>query len=499
MPRFDAPRALLAAGCLLASVASVAAKRRRALLAAALLAVLAAILWLPSPALAAPDSCPFSGGGAPYAFQSWEAGRDRSLYLDAQRLAAQNELFPDDEEFALPTLMAGTGSARREDPLATIPAPLLFAIGWVESSTNQTAIGVPYGSTGPALISFDCGYGIMQITSKIINDGDPPTRFEALVGTHFAYNIAAGAQVLAEAWNEQFFPVVGDADPSRIESWYYALWAYNGWALENHPAGPDVDPFRAPEYRCDGHRAGYAYQELVLGCIAHPPEVDGRPLWEAVDVALPDLGALAAQGGPLDPAHFYAGWNRLRSSGFVLDMGASAFAEMNMPLPAASRIHGGPGPRRRGGAAAARARRRRPAARARCGGAGARFLRRFAVGRLAGDRQQRQRAAALARRRRAVVAGVRCLGRRRGRWRRRVRDGRRRAALGAPGARLRRRRARGRARRRAAPRSVARGRFNDRADCYRLPQQARRSVLPRRHAAELRPRPCSSTDRAADF
>ena len=341
MSRFDAPRALLAAGCRLASVASVAPQRRRALLAAALLAVLGAILWLPSPTLAAPDSCPFSGGGAPYAFQSWEAGRDRSLYLDAQRLAAQNELFPDDPEFALPPLMVGTGSARREDPLATIPAPLLFAIGWLESSTNQTAIGVPYGTTGPALISFDCGYGIMQITSKILNDGDPPTRFEALVGTHFAYNIAAGAQVLAEAWNEQFFPVVGDGDPSHIESWYYALWAYNGWALENHPAGPDVDPSRAPEYRCDGRRAGYAYQELVLGCIAHPPEVDGRPLWEAVDVALPDLGVLAAQGGPLDPAHFYEGWNRLRSSAFMLDVGASAFAEMNMPLPLASLIHGG--------------------------------------------------------------------------------------------------------------------------------------------------------------
>ena len=456
MSRFDTPRALLAVGCLLASVTSVAPNRWRALLATALLTVIGATLWLPSPTLAAPDSCPFSGGGAPYAFQSWEAGRDRSLYLDAQRLAAHNELFPDDEEFALPTLMVGTGSARREDPLATIPAPLLFAIGWVESSTNQTAIGVHYGSTGPALISFDCGYGIMQITSKILNDGDPPTRFEALVGTHFAYNIAAGAQVLAEAWNEDFFPVVGDADPSRIESWYYALWAYNGWALENHPAGPDVDPFRAPGYRCDGQRAGYAYQELVLGCIAHPPEVDGRPLWEAVDVALPDLGSLAAQGGPLDPAHFYEGWNRLRSSGFVLDAGASAFAEMNMPLPAASRIHEGPD---LGGAAGRQLRERV---------VGAPLLELDveelelassdgpAVGRDAGDRKRGQRAAALARRRCAVVAGFRCLGGRRGRWRRLVREGRRCAALGAPRSRVRGRRAGGRAHRRAAPRGLAR-------------------------------------------
>ena len=80
------------------------------------------------------------------------------------------------------------------------------------------------------------------------------------------------------------------------------------------------------------------------------------------------------RGGPLDPAHFYEGWNRLRSSGFVLDAGASAFAEMNMPLPSESGIHEAPDLGRRGGAAAARARRRRPAARARCGGAGARIV-----------------------------------------------------------------------------------------------------------------------------
>ena len=94
MSQFDTPPAVLAVGCRLASVASVAPKCWRALLAAALVTVIGATLWLPSPTLAAPDSCPFSGGGAPYAFQSWEADRDRSLYLDAQRLAAHNELFP---------------------------------------------------------------------------------------------------------------------------------------------------------------------------------------------------------------------------------------------------------------------------------------------------------------------------------------------------------------------------------------------------------------------
>ena len=305
---------------------------RRAAVVAALivpLALLGALLAETPYGVSAPSACPYSGGGPAYLFQSWEADRDRSLYLDAQRLAAANLLFPEDEEFALPILKVGLD--RVEDPAAVIPAPLLYAIGWIESSTNQTAADVPYGEIGPALVSFDCGYGIMQVTSAIVNEGGLPTRFESLVGTHFAYNIAAGAQILAEKWNEEFFPQIGNADPSLIESWYYALWGYNGWALSNHPAGPEVDPFRAPEYACDGRRNGFPYQELVLGCAANPPLVDDRPLWDAVPVALPDLAVAAAPGGPLDPAHFYAGQNALR--GAPADGAQSApFAAMRMAL-----------------------------------------------------------------------------------------------------------------------------------------------------------------------
>ena len=306
--------------------------RRAAAVAALIVPLLlaAALLSNPAPGAAQPAACPYSGGGPAYLFQSWEAERDRSLYLDAQRLAARNLLFPHDEDFALPPLRVGPD--RVEDPSAAIPTPLLFAIGWIESSINQTAADVPYGEIGPALVSFDCGYGIMQVTSSIVNEGALPTRYESLVGAHFAYNIAAGARILAEKWNEDFFPQIGNADPSLIESWYYALWGYNGWALSNHPAGPEVDPFRAPEYACDGRRNGFPYQELVLGCAANPPLVDDRPLWDAAPVALPDLAVAAAPGGPLDPAHFYAGQNALR--GAPADGAQPApFATMHMALP----------------------------------------------------------------------------------------------------------------------------------------------------------------------
>ena len=283
--------------------------------------------WLrPERAAATPSVCPYSGGGPPFAFQSFEADRMRTLYLDAQTLASANQLFPDDPEFAL--LPLETGSARVEDATAQIPPEILHAISWVESKINQTRIDVAYGTLGPTLLSFDCGYGIMQVTSSIHNDGGLPSRYEALVGTHFAYNVAAGARILAEKWNDdEIYPFIGESDPTYIESWYYALWAYNGWAISNHPSGPDVDPFRQP-YACDDARNGYPYQELVLGCIINPPIVDGVRLWEPLAVTLPSLDDLAAPGGPLELDRYYEGLER-----WYAGLGGPPFAAMGFELP----------------------------------------------------------------------------------------------------------------------------------------------------------------------
>lgn len=287
----------------------------------------------PEQATAAPSVCPYSGGGPPFAFQSFEADRTRSLYLDAQLLAAANQLFPDDPEFALPPLE--TGSARIEDPEAGIPPQIIHAIGWIESKINQTHIDVPYGNLGPTLLSFDCGYGIMQITSTIDNDGGLPSRYEALVGAHFAYNIAAGARLLVEKWNEdELFPVIGQSDPAYVESWYYALWAYNGWAISNHPRGPDVDPFRPQPYACDDARNGYPYQELVLGCIINPPEVDGTRLWEPLPVSLPSLEELSTPGGPLGLDRYYEGLDQ-----WYAGLGGPPFAAMGFELPGGALPH----------------------------------------------------------------------------------------------------------------------------------------------------------------
>ena len=104
---------------------------------------------------------------------------------------------------------SGPADRRSVEPDALIPDVLLHAIGWVESTLNQTAIHVPYESVGPVLISRDCAYGVMQVASAFSNHGDTPSRTEALTGTHYAYNIAAGARILIAKWNEDLIPVVG--------------------------------------------------------------------------------------------------------------------------------------------------------------------------------------------------------------------------------------------------------------------------------------------------
>ena len=299
-----------------------------ALLAAMVAGLVAVPARTPAHAQAANDGggrvCSDFGGGPPYRFETYEATRDRAPYLSAQRLAAVDALLPSDPVFALPATESGPAHQRVEQPDGWIPDVLLHAMAWVESRLNQAAIGVPYERSGPVVISSSCAYGLMQVASWFSNHGDVPSRAEALAGTHYAYNIAAGASILVEKWNEDVFPVVGLGQREFIESWYYALWAYNGWATSNHPAGPEVDPFRALPYDCDGPYNGYTYQELVIGCLINPPSLNGRPLWPALPVQHPDLATLAQPGGPLDPEHFFAGRRRRL---------ARPFDAMNAPLP----------------------------------------------------------------------------------------------------------------------------------------------------------------------
>ena len=174
-----------------------------------------------------------------------------------------------------------------------IPPTILKAIGWVESGWSQAALSVPYGAIGPALISHDCGYGIMQVTSGMQNTTGWPSQEQLMTGAHYAYNIARGARILADKWNlaPEERPIVGDRNPAVIEDWYYAIWGYNGFAFQNHPFNPRFPAWPRTPYSCGpfddgfGHdRSAYPYQELVYGCMGHPPERDDLLLWEPQEI-----------------------------------------------------------------------------------------------------------------------------------------------------------------------------------------------------------------------
>jgi hypothetical protein len=252
-----------------------------------------------------------AGGGCAFsqAPTTYEGPKDRSLYRNAAELAAFNMLAPGDTYFGLPPLEAGLRGSRTTSATASIPPVLLKSIAWIESSFTQASPQVPFEAIGPALVSFDCGHGIMQVTSGMtspLGERGYPSPQQALVATHFAYNIARGAAILADKWNSapEDRPIAGTdtgGDPAIVENWYFAVWSYNGFTgpganRSNHPLDPIYGTWPRVPYSCGptsdglGHNRGnYPFQELIFGCASHPPQVDGVNLWAPQPVDLPDL------------------------------------------------------------------------------------------------------------------------------------------------------------------------------------------------------------------
>ena len=265
---------------------------RRALLA---MAFVFALLAAGSPASAEhflPNNCALYPISTTY-----EGPVDRSPYLAAMDLASFNMIAPNSGFFGTARVEAGPRSNRgvAEDPF--IPRRVLKAIAHIESNTAQADHTVYWGATGPTKVSFDCGHGIMQITSGMTSpaDGGWPSTQQSLVTTHYIYNVARGAAILATKWNTapEARPVVGQGNPNIVEDWYYAVWSYNGFAGINNPlnyAWPHVGFSCGSANDGFGHNRGnYPYQELVYGCIARPPSVNGQQLWNPLSASLPNL------------------------------------------------------------------------------------------------------------------------------------------------------------------------------------------------------------------
>jgi hypothetical protein len=213
---------------------------------------------------------------------------------------------------------------------SAVPAQILLGILGQESNLWQAARYVMPGQTGNPLIGnyyginyydadqsndwaidwskADCGYGISQMTDGMRLSGHEkpgetakPANQQKAIATDYAANIAAGLQLLATKWNElQDHNIhVNNNDPSKLENWFLAIWAYNsgyhnpgeadangafglGWG--NNPANPNYDANRRPfgeDPHDFAHPQDWPYPEKVLGFAANPPggfEGPGQPV-----------------------------------------------------------------------------------------------------------------------------------------------------------------------------------------------------------------------------
>ncbi|MFJ1751605.1 hypothetical protein [Kitasatospora sp. NPDC088134] len=191
----------------------------------------------------------------------------------------------------------------------TIPAQVLLGIVAQESNLKQASWHAMPGDAGnPTLGDYfgnaddihsypqngagDCGYGIAQVTAGMSKTGSNiyPAPQAYAIATDYAANIAAGAQILGNTWNQlkSLGMNANSGNANHIENWFMALWGYNsgvytdgsaynghtgvGWF--NNPANPrypaDRKPFLRVTYDDAAHPANWPYQEKVLGWAETP-------------------------------------------------------------------------------------------------------------------------------------------------------------------------------------------------------------------------------------
>lgn len=197
---------------------------------------------------------------------------------------------------SVPNIGSGCGKPRPSMQVAPhFPCELLKGIARQESgwkhfcrpSTPASAVGQP----SRTIISFDCGYGVGQVTSGM-RVADPTPSFDPIRVTNDpTYNLATGTRILADKWRAT--ECVGDNDPDLVEDWYTATWAYNGLAYKNNPTNPTYSATRGPWQPTSG--AAAPYQEKVFGWIEFPTSPD---YGTAVALAFPMLGEIGSGTRP---------------------------------------------------------------------------------------------------------------------------------------------------------------------------------------------------------
>ncbi len=183
---------------------------------------------------------------------------------------------------------------------AHFPCELLKAIAMQESSWRHFCVPTSptdqVGRASQTIIAFDCGYGVSQVTSGMrVTDASPNFNRERVAAEPF-YNLASGLQILSDKW--RIAPCVGDRQPSRIEHWYTATWAYNGLSSINNPNRTGSTTRGVYNPKVGGT---VPYQERVWGWLEHPPSAAHWPVTKVAYPKLTDVGGNSPPPALPDP------------------------------------------------------------------------------------------------------------------------------------------------------------------------------------------------------
>lgn len=228
--------------------------------------------------------------------------------------------------------LAGAAASVAVPPLV-IQATYAQESAWRQASFRSIP-GVPgnplvsdyYGAVGTLdridYANSDCGYGLSQVTDPMFASSRLySANGKTKVAVDYAENAAAGIQFLVDKWNLLHAQGVtmNNGDPSYLENWYFALWAYNtgfnspdgagryglGWT--NNPAQNDYPPDRQPFLRttyADAERPGdWPYQERVLGWMENPlrnNKGDRSYVGTGRQLAIPDRGTFCDERNSCD-------------------------------------------------------------------------------------------------------------------------------------------------------------------------------------------------------
>jgi hypothetical protein len=235
----------------------------------------------------------------------------------------------------------------------TIPAQIELGILAQESNLSEASWHAVPGDVGDPLVAdyygngngsndvidyskSDCGYGIGQVTDGMQATATSFSHAQQVaIATDYAANIAESLQILAQKWQQVDHDPAGGSfvnnnDPSYIENWFLAVWAYNsgyhayadrnnsgngghwgvGWL--NNPANPvypaDRDPFLRGGYSDAAVPSHWSYEEKVMGW-AETPQLKGsgnayaQPNFgpSAAALTLPSIWTFCAAGNSCTP------------------------------------------------------------------------------------------------------------------------------------------------------------------------------------------------------